>query len=272
MLHFTGKIEHLQAAAGAPHHRPGSAIPLDKRAGRGQNPARSFPEQLLRFGTGDLTRSRFLHVSEGHGVSSISRHELHQWRILGELESGGAVSQRVLARKVGIALGLTNRLVRELVRRRLVQLSHDDGVRVRYQITQAGSRQQARMARALMHEAVRACADAKARIERRLTALAATGGERAEPRRVVFYDDGSGVAEIGWICLQRMGLRLVGVVGESAGASVCHLEVQPWERLHGRELGGEPFDRLVVMSFGPMATIRGRLRQCGVPRGVPFWI
>ncbi len=210
-------------------------------------------------------------VSDGHGVSPLSSRAVHEWRILNELQSGAGVSQRTLARRLGIALGLTNQLVRELVQKRLVHLARDGG-RVQYRITRAGLRHQSRISRARMDDLVQAYGAARLRIQERLRALAAAGSERAEPRRVVFYDDGSGVAEIGWICLQRMGLRLVGVVGEPAGGSVCHLEVQPWERLHGRELGGEPFDRLVVMSFGPMATIRGRLRQCGVPRGVPFWI
>lgn len=205
-------------------------------------------------------------------MSPLTSHDLHEWRILGELESSSAVSQRALSGKLGIALGLTNQLVRELVRRRLVRLAPLGGLRPHYEITRAGVGYRHRVSRAHMEEVVRAYGTARARVQQRLSTLAATWKRGAADKRVVFYDDGHGVAEIGWICLQRTGLRLVGIVGESAGSSFCDLDVQPWERLHGQALGDAPFDRLVVMSFGPVAAIRARLRRCGVPRGVPFWI
>ena len=74
------------------------------------------------------------------------------------------------------------------------------------------------------------------------------------------------------MCLHGTGLHLIGLVGERAVGSFDDLAVQCCDRLSGQELGGEPFDRLVVMSFGPVSAIRTRLRRCGVPRGVAFWI
>lgn len=206
-------------------------------------------------------------------MSQLTPHQVHQWRILSELESGGIVSQRALARKLGIALGLTNQLVRELAERRLIRCSRSGGSRaaVEYRLTRAGRRYQARVSRARMHSLVEAYAEARERIRQRLNALAASWERGAHEKRVVFYDDGSGMSELGWIWLHGTGLRLVGIVGESAGF-ICNIPVQPRERLHGRELSGEGFDRLVVMSFGPMGPIRARLRRLAVPRGVPFWI
>ena len=195
---------------------------------------------------------------------------MQQWRILSELESGGAVSQRALARKLGIALGLTNQLVRELTDRRLISCSGSRGVPSKYQLTRAGRRHQAHVSRARMDDLVDGYRETRQRILERLRALAGScRGDAA--KRVVFYDDGRGMSELGWICLHGTGLHLVGIVGDCAG-SLCNLPVQGWDRLRGQELAGEAFDRLVVMSFGPASAIRARLRQCGVPRGVPFWV
>ena len=206
-------------------------------------------------------------------MSQLTPHQVHQWRILSEFESRGTVSQRALARKLGIALGLTNQLVRELAGRRLISCSRSGGSRagVEYRLTGAGRRYQAHVSRARMHSLVEAYAEPRERIRQRLHALAASWKRGAHEQRVVFYDDGSGISEVGWMWLHGTGLRLVGIVGESAGF-ICDIPVQPCDRLRGLELAGEPFDRLVVMSFGPMGPIRARLRRLAVPRGVPFWL
>jgi len=122
-----------------------------------------------------------------------------------------------------------------------------------------------------MSSLVEAYAEARNRIQERLAALATSWKCDAKDKRVVFFDDGSGISELGWICLHGTGLQLVGIVGESAG-SICDIPVHPCDRLQGQELAGERFDRLVVMSFEPATAIKARLRRCGVPRGVPFWI
>ncbi|OFW08756.1 MAG: hypothetical protein A3H96_04760 [Acidobacteria bacterium RIFCSPLOWO2_02_FULL_67_36] len=207
-------------------------------------------------------------------MSQLTPHQVNQWRILSELESGGGVSQRALAQKLGIALGLTNQLVRELAERRLISCSKvPDSSRIsaKYRLTPAGRRHQAHVSRVRMSSLVQAYAEARHRIQQRLAALATSLEREGIGKGIVFYDDGSGMSELGWICLHGTGLQLVGIVGESAG-SICDIPVHPCDRLQGQELAGERFDRLVVMSFEPATAIKARLRRCGVPRGVPFWI
>jgi DNA-binding MarR family transcriptional regulator len=192
-------------------------------------------------------------------------------RVLSELEAGGGVSQRLLARRLGIALGLANEVVRELVEQGLVSLRRKSGTRLEYRLTRAGTSHHARAMRAHLSSVVGDYCQARQRIQTRLASLAARAGA-ARPLRVVFYDDGCGAAEIGWLCLQGIELTLVGIVGEAAGRSVYQMDVQCCDRLEGMHLGGEPFDRLVVMSFAPPHRIRTRLRRCAVPRGVTVWI
>lgn len=224
------------------------------------------------FGS-DLACTQLQRVSEGHGVSPLTTRQLQRWRILTELESGAAVSQRALARKLGIALGLTNQLVRELAQLRFINCSHRraSGGAIEYRLTRTGRTHKAAVLRARMRTIVAAYDEARGHIQERLTELAASWKSDGAERRVVFYDDGTRLSELGWLCLQGTGLRLVGVVGDSP-RFIGDVRVEPCERLSGCELAGERFDRLVVMSFGPTAPIRTQLNRCRVPSGVPFWI
>lgn len=200
---------------------------------------------------------------------------MQQWRILSELESGGAVSQRALARKLGIALGLTNQLVRELVERRWIDCSRPAPgfhTPAKYRLTPAGRRHQTHVSRLRMSSLVEGYSEARSRIRERLRELAAACATIRPASRVAFYDDGVAMSEVGWICLPGTGLELVGVVGDRAGESVCGFEVHPWDQLHECRLAGEPFDRLIVMSFAPAPPIRAQLRRRQVPASATFWI
>jgi DNA-binding MarR family transcriptional regulator len=208
-------------------------------------------------------------------VSPLSSHQVQQWRILSELESGGAVSQRALSRKLGIALGLTNQLVRELVERRWIDCSRPvPGLQTpaKYRLTPAGRRHQTHVSRLRMSSLVEGYSEARHRVRERLRELSAACAAIRPAPRVAFYDDGAGMSEVGWVCLHGTGLQLVGVVGDRVGESLCGFEVQSWEQLHQCQLAGEAFDRLVVMSFAPAPPIRAQLRRRQVPASATFWI
>jgi DNA-binding MarR family transcriptional regulator len=214
-------------------------------------------------------------VGDGHEVSPLSSHQVQQWRILSELESGGAVSQRALSRKLGIALGLTNQLVRELVERKWIDCSRQaPGLQTpaKYRLTPAGRRHQTHVSRLRMSSLVEGYSEARHRIRERLRELGTACATIRPAPRVAFYDDGAGTSEVGWVCLHGTGLQLVGVVGERPGESICGFEVQSWEQLHECRLAGETFDRLVVMSFAPAPPIRAQLRRRQVPPSATFWI
>jgi DNA-binding MarR family transcriptional regulator len=57
-------------------------------------------------------------------MPSAPAHEHHSRRILDAFESDHGVSQRSLAKELGIALGLTNLLVKRLVRKGWVRVIH----------------------------------------------------------------------------------------------------------------------------------------------------
>ncbi len=65
-------------------------------------------------------------------------HDHHTRRILTRIEAGDKISQRSLAKELGIALGLTNLLIRRLVKKGWVKVINVRPNRVRYLITPTG--------------------------------------------------------------------------------------------------------------------------------------
>ena len=81
----------------------------------------------------------------------MTSHEYYFWQLLLRLQSGGAVSQRSLSRDLGIALGLTNWLLRQMQEKGWVEVTKTAENRARYSITAAGLEQEAQMTRAAVH-------------------------------------------------------------------------------------------------------------------------
>lgn len=144
----------------------------------------------------------------------MSRYSDPTHQILEEIDTKPDVSQRSLASSLGIALGLTNSLVKGLVHRGWVKVTHVQRHRVRYLLTPAGLAEKARLSQMAFHAAVDRYRDARQRVQAMFARVSAEwpatdqlGGHKP----VVFYGSGE-LAEIGFICLQETDLTLVAVV------------------------------------------------------------
>jgi DNA-binding MarR family transcriptional regulator len=213
-------------------------------------------------------------VTDKHEVYSASAHDHHSRRILDAFESDHDVSQRSLARELGIALGLTNLLVKRLVRKGWVRVIHIKPNRVRYLITPTGIAEKTRMSRAYFEASVQFYRQTRDRIQRQFSVLS-TGwpdeGPLGLPKRIVFYGAGE-VAEIGYICLVETDLQLVGVADAVPTKSFFGLSVCSPEHFSGLTLKGRPFDRLVVMSFSNPDALRAQILALRVPLDRVFWL
>lgn len=207
-------------------------------------------------------------------MSSAPAHEHHSRRILDAFESDYGVSQRSLAKKLGIALGLTNLLVKRLVRKGWVRVIHIRPNRVRYLITPAGIVEKSRMSRAYFESSVQFYRETRNRIQQQFSALSTTwpnDGTPGLPKRIVFYGAGE-VAEIGYICLAETDLQLVGVADVAPTKPFFGLNVCSPEHFSGLTLKGQPFDRLVVMSFGNADALWAEILALRVPLDCVFWL
>ena len=201
-------------------------------------------------------------------------HDHHTRRILTQIEAGRKVSQRSDSKELGIALGLTNSLIRRLVKKGCVKVVNVKPNRVRYLITPAGIAEKVRLTRSYLDNTVRLYTETRDRIRERLTTLSnecpgvpgLNGG-----KRIVFCGAGD-VAEIGYICLQGTDLHLVGVVDDRRTEPFFGIPVNSPDCVRDSGLNGKPFDRLVVMSFRQADRIRARLESVGFPVDKVFWI
>jgi DNA-binding MarR family transcriptional regulator len=142
-------------------------------------------------------------------------HQDRIGQILQAIEANETISQRSLARELGIALGLTNLLIRGLVSRGLVRVLKIRRDRIRYLLTPAGVAEKARMSRLALARAVDRYTVARGRLQTAFQDLSEgwpyplVNGQK----RVAFLGSGE-VAEIGFICLQETDLVLTAVVDD----------------------------------------------------------
>jgi DNA-binding MarR family transcriptional regulator len=205
----------------------------------------------------------------------LSSHDQHTHKLLAAIEADQHLSQRSLARSLGIALGLTNLILRRLVRKGWVRMVHIKPNRVRYLLTPTGIAEKARMSRDSLQYSVRFYTDARNRIREQFAKLDSTGkrdgGASSGGCRIVFFGAGE-VAEIGYVCLQETELQLIGVIGDKGRPRFFNVPICPLTQLRGQQLGGEPFDWLLVMSFDDRERTAAMLTAADVPPERVHWL
>jgi DNA-binding MarR family transcriptional regulator len=213
-------------------------------------------------------------VTDGHEVSRerSALREQYAHHILSEIAAGRPVSQRSLATGLGIALGMTNLLLRRLVRRGLVRVSRIRPNRVAYFLTPAGMAEKARMSRDIFQKSVRLYASARDRIRASFDLLSREWPDpAADTKRIVFIGTGE-VAEIAYVCLQHTDLRLVGVVDFQGRDRFFDVPVYPaagvGDELRARLASGCP----MLIAFSDGDAVRAFLRDADVPAGRVHWI
>jgi DNA-binding MarR family transcriptional regulator len=204
---------------------------------------------------------------------SSTRYDRYSLRILDVVETDRGVTQRSLARDMGIALGLTNLLIKRLVRKGWMRVTHISPNRVRYLITPAGIVEKSRMSRDYLEASVQFYRQARDRVKQRFLELSTTWPSEGHDggKRIVFFGANE-VAEIGYVCLVETDLRLVGVVDRERTGRFFDMPIASPDQLTGSALQGQPYDRVVVMSFGDTEPITEQLRQLDIPMSRVFWL
>lgn len=209
-------------------------------------------------------------MTDRHEVSTANHDDRYALAVLAELDSGRSHSQRTLAQSLGIALGLTNLLIKRFVRKGWVRAVQVQPNRVGYLLTPAGIREKAVRSTQAFQDKVRFYTEVKARVAASLAAVAAR--VVSPPVRLVFVGANE-VAEIAFICLQASPSTLVGIVavdGEPTvflGRGTCG-----WSDLSGRTLAGDAFDFVVVTTFEDREGIQQRLHRAGVDPAHIVWL
>lgn len=186
-------------------------------------------------------------------------------RILEAIASGERVTQRSLAGELGVALGLTNLLIRRLVGKGYVKMAKMGTRHVTYLMTPAGWEALTSATRESMANTVHLYTQTREQIRASLETVAEQcAGEPSGDKRVVFYGAGD-VAEIAYVSLQRTDLTLVGVIDDRKRGRFFGLQICGPECLSGGLINGTPYAKVIVATVRHTDAIRARLDERGVP-------
>ncbi len=173
---------------------------------------------------------------------------------LASVESIPGLSQRILARRLGVALGTTNKLVQSLVKKKWVKLSHKRG-RTSYHLTSAGLAEKVRLLKLRIKETLDDYVEICNRISASLKTL------NKGQRRLVFYGAGD-VAHIVYTQVAHSTFELVGVVDdEKTGQQFFERKIAHPSELKGGNLNSVPFDVIIVASYSHAEDIEENLRR-----------
>jgi DNA-binding MarR family transcriptional regulator len=174
--------------------------------------------------------------------------------LLTELERDGAVTQRSLATKLGVALGLTNLYLKRLARKGYIKITTIPSHRVRYLLTPQGFAEKSRLTYLYMQYSLSHYRDMRGRLREALSDAATNG-----TKRVVIYGTGE-LAEMAYLSLREMDMTLVGFIDDSRQDSFLSYPIWPPEALSGWE-----FDAVLLADFDQTAGHRTKLREHRIP-------
>jgi DNA-binding MarR family transcriptional regulator len=175
--------------------------------------------------------------------------------LLSELDRDGGATQRTLASKLGVALGLTNLYLKRLARKGYIKISTIPRNRIRYLLTPQGFAEKSRLTYQYMQYSLTYYRDMRGRLKDMLSSLEGTQGQR-----VAICGTGE-VAELAYLALREMNIDCVGFVDGTVRDTFLSCPVSSPDRIAGWQ-----FDRVLIADLDHAATYEEQLVRSGVPR------
>src|SRR3990170_7073950 len=174
--------------------------------------------------------------------------------LLTEIAKGQGVTQRALAKKLGMAFGLTNLYSKRLARKGYVKIVNVKRSRLKYLLTPRGIAEKARLAYQFMEYSLSYYTTLRETFQQCLSPLSLSGG-----RRVLLVGSGE-VAEIAALVLWEVDLVLEHVVDdEKAGTTFLGHKVRT-----SAEIPELSFDWIVLGALNGSQENQARVRAPGI--------
>ncbi|PYQ71991.1 MAG: transcriptional regulator [Acidobacteria bacterium] len=175
-------------------------------------------------------------------------------KLLEAVEEDSRVTQRTLATKLGIALGLTNIYLKRLVRKGCIKCVNVQPNRISYLITPRGIAEKARLTYEFMDYSLHLYGEVRQHLRGVLQECAAAH------RRVAIYGLGE-AAELAYLSLKECGLEPVAIFDGDSGREVfLGMPVRPIAA-HG----DIAFDLLIIANFDRSGDHFDALVRDGIP-------
>lgn len=156
----------------------------------------------------------------------MDKESLHILRLMGEIERNGNHSQRHLAKRLNISLGLVNTFLKRLVNKGYFKVKTMPRNRIKYFLTPAGLARKSRLTVEYLHYSIDFYKDIKKLLLNKYKDLEDKG-----IKKIIFWGSGE-VAELAYLYLQMSNLRLRGVIDEKKkGKNFFEHKIQGMERL-----------------------------------------
>jgi DNA-binding MarR family transcriptional regulator len=139
----------------------------------------------------------------------LHKDDIHILRLMGEIGQNGARSQRDLARRLNLSLGLVNRFLKRLVNKGYFKIMTMPKNRVKYFLTPEGLARKSKLTVDYLKYSVDFYREVRALLLEKFREL-----EASQSRSILFFGLGE-VAELAYLYMQLTELRLVGVVDTS---------------------------------------------------------
>jgi DNA-binding MarR family transcriptional regulator len=190
----------------------------------------------------------------------VERNAERDLEILTAIAEGRPLSQRALAERLGVALGLTNLLLKRLARKGSIKIVEFPkkpaaGKRLRYLLTPKGIAEKSRLTYEHMAYSIHLYRRSRQTLRQSLSQLARTG-----VKRIVLYGTGE-PAELAYLTLKEFGLEPVGVFSREPNGHFLGFPVRPIA-----EIAGEEFDGLILAAFDRPEQHVAELASLNVPR------
>jgi DNA-binding MarR family transcriptional regulator len=189
----------------------------------------------------------------------MERHVERDLEILTAIGEGQPLTQRDLAQRMGVALGLTNLYLKRLAKKGYIKITGFPRrpaarKRLRYLLTARGLAEKSRLTYEHMAYGLSLYRRARQTLREALEQLPQSG-----LKRVALYGPGE-AAELAYLTLKELGLEPVGIFGREAGGQFLGLPVRSVA-----ELVDEECDRIVLATFDKPDGLAADLVALGLP-------
>lgn len=180
--------------------------------------------------------------------------------ILTAIGDGTPVTQRVLAKQLGVALGLANLYVKRLAGKGYIKITEFPAKplarkRLRYVLTPKGVAEKTRLTYEYMTYSLQLYRRTRGNLREVIARMHADG-----IKRIALYGVGE-AAELAYLTLREFGLEPVGIFAREAGGQFLGFPVRPLG-----ELVHEECDGVIVATFDRPEQQVAELARTGVPR------
>lgn len=187
---------------------------------------------------------------------AMAVEDLRDLEVLEAVSQDRQITQRGLAAKLGIALGLTNLYIKRLVHKGFIKCVNVQSNRILYLITPRGIAMKSRLTYEYMEYSLSLYRQVRRHLQAVLEPIARSG------RRVAIYGAGE-AAELAYMSLREAGLEPAAVFDGAGGVSQFLGTTVRDIREHAQV----EYDLLIVATLEPPAALVSRICEAGVPMG-----